>query len=197
MDKRPYGFALFAIGFGAVVACGGGGGGSAPVSPGTSTPSSNTIVISTPISPAATSTATAAATSIPTAVASITPGPVIASWAGINGFAATSPANFVPTFNSAQNEVGPPIGFTAIGQSVLVLVTQSSTGSNTPSSVSVSCLNNAVNVSNALNGPGKGSLVVSLVASTLNDPNCQIQISGALTTYLYPGPIEQLKISGP
>ena len=88
--------------------CGGGGGGSE----------------------APTITASLAPTSTPAPVTSGMPGPIIGTWKGDGSFTAQSdpnwPLSFVPVPGDPLSSVtkGPPITFTAIGQSVTVTFTQ-------------------------------------------------------------------------
>ncbi len=204
MLKRSYGIALFALGFGATVACGGGGG-SSPVNPGTSTPV--TAAPATATAAPATSTPTTSPTAVATSstAPAITPGPVTASWAGINGYAATSPPNFTPTFGTPQptgyvGEVGPRVVFTAIGQTVHFSISQTTPGGNTPSSLSVACNSvvGTLTTANAVNGPGSGSFDLTLAKTTGGDPLCFVQISGSLAFLgLYPGATEVFTVVGP
>ncbi len=184
----------------ALQACGGGGGGSgSAVAPTTSTPATAT--------PIATATPTTAPpTSTPTPVASVTPGPVTASWAGINGYNATSPPNFVPTFAAPLSsgfvgENGPPIVFTAIGQTVHVTITQANSLGTTPSSVGVVC-NSVVGtlaVANAINGPTSGGFDLSLAKTTAASSVCNVQITGSIGFNFgnYFGSFEVLNVNGP
>ncbi len=178
----------------ALQACGGGGGGSgSAVAPTTSTPATATPTTAPP-------------TNTPTPVPSVTPGPVTASWAGINGYNATSPPNFVPTFGSPQpsgfvGEDGPPIVYSAVGQTVHVTITQLNAQGNSPSSLNAGCNNTAgtLVISNAVNGSSGGSFDLTLTATTGGNKNCFIGVAGSLGFNFgnYLGGLEILQVQGP
>jgi hypothetical protein len=189
MARRFMASAAMSILFGALCACGGGGGSGSPGgSPATSIPTT---------APTATPTATPTPTPAPVAPTA-TPAPLSVSWYGINGYTATSPPNFVPA--PAATGLGftsPNIIYTAIGQTVHVVVTQQATVFSVPTTASVAC-NQTVGtlvISNATSGNPTGSFDVTLAKTTGADPLCSVGAKGQLGNY--PGSGALMFVVGP
>ncbi len=170
------------------------------VTASTRTPSPNTTYTPTP---APTPTITATQTPSPMPSPSYTPGysgysPIAASWYGINGFTATSPPNYIAPLgpindSGGAGSFGPPITFTAIGQTVHVDITQDNAryngiGTIIPYLPEYQCTKNPAAVlkfTNQVYGKNAGSVDVQLTASTQNDPNCGFGFSAAV----FPAPV--------
>lgn len=155
---RPYiAFAIVSI---ALAACSGGGGGTNSVPQPTSTP-------------------TLAPTSTPTPIITGTPGPTIASWKGDGSFNAQSdpnwPLSFIPEPGDPAGSYtkGPPISYTAVGQSVTVSITQSNFSGILPTIVYFT--GNCTGIT----GSAAGANQFRVSYNSVGHSSCTLQLNGA------------------